>query len=88
MIESGSMIGAANASAWRVKLALTLLDETERNLDVSGAPAAPRPPVSPAVLPLVPGLDFPSLIAARLVLVARSKPASPRNPARRFNKKG
>lgn len=85
MIESNMTVGAA--AAWRVKAALTLLDETELSLGGSGAPAAPRPP-APPTLPLVPGLDFPSLIAARLVLVARSKPASPKNPDRRFNKKG
>jgi hypothetical protein len=86
MIESTVTIGAF-AAANRVKAALTLLDKTEWSLGGPGAPAAPRPPAPPS-LPFTPGLDFPSLIAARLVLAARSKPVPAKNPDGRFKKRG
>jgi hypothetical protein len=69
-MEMGAITAASTAaatpvralSAIEVKLALTLLADTDRSLSGSGAPAAPRSPVHPAV-PLAPGLDFPALIA-------------------------
>jgi hypothetical protein len=55
------------SSAAGIKLALTLLADTDRSLSGSGAPAAPRSSVVPAA-PMVPTPDFPTLIAARFAV--------------------
>jgi len=69
-----------------IKLALTLLAESDRSLSGSGAPAAPRPPISP-IAPLAPGLDFPALIAARFAMTPRPLRNRPSGSDRRSRKK-
>lgn len=66
---SAAAATARAASVLQVKLALTLLADTDRSLSGSGAPAAPRSPGFPATP--VPGLDFPTLIAARFASAPR-----------------
>jgi len=68
--STAAAMPARSVSAIGIKLALTLLADTDRSLSGSGAPAAPRPPVLPAA-PLAPGLDFPTLIAARFASAPR-----------------
>lgn len=82
-------IAITTTQAWRVKLALTLLAETDRGLNAAGAPAAPQMPM-PRPAPDVPAavLDFPSLIAARLMSVARPAPSQQKNFKRIPKKKG
>jgi hypothetical protein len=81
-------IAAASAAhaAWGIKLALTLLAESDRSLSGSGAPAAPRPPLSP-IAPLAPGLDFPALIAVRFAMTPRPPRSRPSDSDRRSRKK-
>jgi hypothetical protein len=67
-----------------IKLALTLLADTDRTLSGSGAPAAPRSPAHPAA-PTVPSLDFPALIAARFAVPPR--PVQSRRSDRRSRKR-
>jgi hypothetical protein len=89
-ITAMSAAGAAMArdfSAAGIKLALTLLTETDLGLSGSGAPATPRPPAYP-VVPLEPGLDFPALIAARLALAPRPMRSQSSNPDQRPRKRG
>lgn len=84
-ITAGSAAAATTAraaSVLEVKLALTLLADTDRSLSGSGAPAAPRSPAFPATPP-VPGLDFPTLIAARFASAPRQPRGRPDQRSRK-----
>ena len=75
-------------SAAGLKLALTLLADTDRSLNGSAAPAAPRSPAQPAPRmepPMMPTPDFPALIAARFAVPPHS--ARSRRSDRRSRKR-
>jgi hypothetical protein len=79
---------ATMTQSWKVKMALTLLDESDRGFSLAGAPAAPQMPASqptPEIHGVV--LDFPSLIAARLMSVAKPALAQPKKFNRTPKKK-
>lgn len=66
-VSTAAAVPVRVLSAIEVKLALTLLADSDRALNGSGAPAVPRLPVHPAV-PSAPGPDFSALIAARFAV--------------------
>jgi hypothetical protein len=80
---------ATMTQSWKIKMALTLLADTDRRINLTGTPATPEMPVSqPAseISGIV--MDFPSLIAARLMSVAKPVLSQPKKFNRTPKKKG